>query len=1108
MKLKSLLFSSLMLLGGVFSSNQVWALEQDGSGVYQIGTAQDLLEFAGVVNGGTTDANAVLTADIDLTGKTWTPIGNSSNKYVGIFDGQYHVINNLKYNDENGEKIGIFGVVNGGCVIKNLIAGSGNEIRGKKMLGGIVGCSDGSGWVTLENVGHEGYVYGTAENCSAIIGVVMNGGPATDIKNCYNTGNIRGGWDSAIITGWFGGHESVKLNGFYNSGTLENGINGTDYLWRNNQGIKVSSYYNTINNSQGATKVTSDQLESGEVAYLLNESKDAGVWHQTIGTDNHPTFGSSHGLIYANDHDSKEGTSTTYSNISGAHSWNDWGFCSLLACNECKSDFMTPVNGSYMIGSEQQLNWFAHRVNNGGEDEKKWNACLTADIDFSGQSAMIGEPGHPYGGEFNGQGHTVTVSYSASSSAGEDDGELGLFRRVNGGTVKNLKVAGTINTVNKLAGGIVSSIWEKGTIENCISAVTITDEQSGDGTHGGICARVKNRDNLVTIKNCAFVGTINAPNRTGSGGIMGWPDNGGENVKFINCYVSGTLNLKTGDNNDVIVRSSGVATNCFFIGNSSMNNSRKATSKANVAALMSEGGLNPGWWMSGSDSYPRPFATTADFSPVAGVYSISDAADLFTFASLFDCGKNESGNANLTADIDFDDAPNFPGIGSITHVYGGILNGQGHTISNLTMNYSREGVGLVNRATAGFQIKNLTIASSCSFTGSKAVGAFVGGAWNNSGVITFLNCGNEGTVTSTGQNAGGILGCNFNGNIAIHMTNCYNTGTIDSDSEGGALSGWVSANAQIYNCYNCGTLTNCDGFMRGNDSGTIDHCWSTSNATEGGFSLAADNDLSYDTDLQNGTVFAALHDYTDNSVDGSVWQMEFSGTPHPVLYNADMVMKEEFPNRPKAGRTGDVTLNRTIKKDGWNTFCVPFDMNNTQITTYFGASAKVAMLDETKKADDNVLHFKTLKSVDNIEAGQAYLVYPDIAADFSQKDITNVTIEDVDPEDVSLNQAGFAFTGVFEPTALTANEDYIVAFGQKVVKTSGGSLNGFRAYFKPIVAGARATSFVIDDEEVTGIITLEGEVIVDEPVYNLNGVRVAQPTSGMYVKNGKKYIQR
>ena len=97
-----LLYGILVLFAFMAGSTRTWALEQDAGGVYQIETAQDLIDFAALVNqgGANMSANAVLTADIDMTDQPWdNPIGNWINSvgYKGHFDGQGHKIENLVY---------------------------------------------------------------------------------------------------------------------------------------------------------------------------------------------------------------------------------------------------------------------------------------------------------------------------------------------------------------------------------------------------------------------------------------------------------------------------------------------------------------------------------------------------------------------------------------------------------------------------------------------------------------------------------------------------------------------------------------------------------------------------------------------------------------------------------------------------------------------------------------------------------------------------------------------------------------------------------------------------------------------------------------------------
>ena len=71
-----------------------------------------------LVNDGTDFASTVFTlkTDIDLSGQEWISIGNGNNAagyFAGVFDGEYHVISNMKTGKINH---GLFGIVSGGTV--------------------------------------------------------------------------------------------------------------------------------------------------------------------------------------------------------------------------------------------------------------------------------------------------------------------------------------------------------------------------------------------------------------------------------------------------------------------------------------------------------------------------------------------------------------------------------------------------------------------------------------------------------------------------------------------------------------------------------------------------------------------------------------------------------------------------------------------------------------------------------------------------------------------------------------------------------------------------------------------------------------------------------
>lgn len=111
------------------------------------------------------------------------------------------------------------------------------------------------------------------------------------------------------------------------------------------------------------------------------------------------------------------------------------------------------------------------------------------------------------------------------------------------------------------------------------------------------------------------------------------------------------------------------------------------------------------------------------------------------------------------------------------------------------------------------------------------------------------------------------------------------------------------------------------------------------------------------------------------------------------------------------------------------------------------------------------------------------------------------------------------FVGTTEQIELPGTSDgyanYILAKGAddvvKFYQSEGGTLAANKAYLKiPTSAMAASRSLRLtftDDDETTGIDTVRGsEEDEDAPVYNLNGQRVGNLRSGVYVKNGKVFI--
>lgn len=112
---------------------------------YQIAGAADLMAFAEMVNGGKSGICAELTANIDLTGEDWVPIGVKGASYSGTFDGKYFTVT-LDITADGSyeyEYIGLFGYLEN-AAIRNLKTDGSIRVtadcQSYPVVGGIAAC--------------------------------------------------------------------------------------------------------------------------------------------------------------------------------------------------------------------------------------------------------------------------------------------------------------------------------------------------------------------------------------------------------------------------------------------------------------------------------------------------------------------------------------------------------------------------------------------------------------------------------------------------------------------------------------------------------------------------------------------------------------------------------------------------------------------------------------------------------------------------------------------------------------------------------------------------------------------------------------------------------
>lgn len=291
---------------------------------YQIGTAEELYWFAGMVNNtltdGTaqnTDAWAELTADIIIPkGETWISIGNcesyfSTNPYYetvpykGTFDGNGYTISNLYFNMEGSRSGGLFGYIDIGGTVKNVgILDSVIDHRSPSSsiyfvyndlvgAGGI--CSYNRGTIencystaevinsnksnSLDKVGGVcGYNDGTVKNCYNTGSVSSDGNSYIGgvcgynngmIINCYNTGEVIGAsWNNSYVGG-ICGYNNKTIENCYNTGEASNSTSNLSYV-----GSACGHNDSTMTNCYFLTGTAKNDIASGNGTATKVEEKD------------------------------------------------------------------------------------------------------------------------------------------------------------------------------------------------------------------------------------------------------------------------------------------------------------------------------------------------------------------------------------------------------------------------------------------------------------------------------------------------------------------------------------------------------------------------------------------------------------------------------------------------------------------------------------------------------------------------------------------------------------------------------------------------------------------------------------------------------------------
>lgn len=419
-----------------------------------IGTKAEWDAFAANVNNGMSYSGqtVVLTADI---GSEQDPItemvgGMKVNGFAGTFDGCGHTIHVNITSD--GEHVAPFRFISGATIKNVRVTGS---VEGGIHCAGLVGAAEGGTTCFIRNCEVAASITCSKSHCGGVLGHGLTSD--TTISNCLFSGSITGTTSATgIFYGWGDGGGSHKVSNCLSAGTYE-GCAGVD-LGNVISSASISVVLSFRKTSGGTQGDDASQMSATELAGVLN-------------------FGF-------------------------LHEWQVDGngnVVPIMLTNSLEQD----AEGYYLLGSVDDWKIFASLV----QTTPTANAKMTADIDLGDDQTMIGTESIPYQGSFDGQGHTLTVTYNTSENS------IAPFRYVSGEaqTIENLHVDGSIITSGCAAGGIACAITGNLTIKNCwVSAQIQTGGSDGAyGTIGGICSYCDPTEGCtIIIEDCLFSGAI------------------------------------------------------------------------------------------------------------------------------------------------------------------------------------------------------------------------------------------------------------------------------------------------------------------------------------------------------------------------------------------------------------------------------------------------------------------------------------------------------------------------------------------------------------------------------------------------------------------------
>ena len=718
-----------------------------------------------------------LDSDLNLADVAYAsaPIApTSSDQFIGYFDGNGHVISNLTIS--GGWYIGLFGYLGENGYVTSLGLDSPNITTTGNYNGSMVGLIT-SGQVTqcyAVNVNITG-----SEQIGGLCGRLTS---SSSVTNCYTTGTISGSGHTGGFCGY--SHSSTISNCYSNcqvtGGPSTNGFLGTSYY-----GTTSNVYYYQYGTYGSGAGIGLDDVQMRDQGYYTGFDF-VSTW--SIVSGHCPK------LSYQTDDGPLPFGQTLSTTLAGSGTSDD----------------------PYLITDYDDLMEF------GGNSALR-SGCyeLTADIDLGGLTLSTSFVPERFVGRFEGNGCAISnFSISTTSSY------IGFFNRIEG-SVSNLGIeSATITSTGIYIGSLVGYMYY-GNVDKCYA---LDVQVSGHEQTGGLCGR----NSYGSITDSYASGAVTG-NSAHIGGFCGYNYSGTITNCYSNCFVIGTTSV----GGFLGTNYSGTVSNAYF---------HKYCGRDNgIGTGLDDVQISDQAYFSGFDfastwtivsgycpklSYqvsdgPLPIPLTISTS-LAGSGTSDDPFLIADYDDLIEFSDNSAlryGCYELTADIDLDGLTLTDSL--VPERFIGTFEGNGHVISNLTINSTSSYVGLFRQLDGS--ISNLGLESAIVTSAGNYVGTLVGevyfgqvqqcystgvqvtgnertgalfGQTNNS---TVTDCYGTGTVTGSGSHIGGLCGYNYYSTITNAYTNCQ---VIGSTSIGGIVGTNSSGSISNTYCYEYGTRNN------------------------------------------------------------------------------------------------------------------------------------------------------------------------------------------------------------------------------------------------------------------------------------------------------------